>query len=305
MAERKIYTIVKELEVAPVEQKPGVITIQGYANKYSDGTGKPIEDRSGESMPPSAFRLDNYKKNPVLLYQHKSDEPVGKVVDVQIRPDGLWIQAEVYEKLNPKVFAAVELGVLKALSVGFRAFDYKEVDGLWVWTDVELFEISIVSVPDNQDSLFSVDVLTSCTGDDCYLAGKAAQFITKDANAGQGDGNSVPVEGQDGANDGMGEGQDSGNGGVDEGQDEGNMPQNSGVEPKDFTQFDGDAEDNQKDGQQNTEETIYSTEAVSAHFDEVAQVLYQMAQDPAKVGDLLEFYDQLGQELNNTLTQNL
>ena len=52
----------------------------------------------------------------------------------------------------------IKEGILKAFSVGFRVkeADYDVNTDIFVIKDVELYEVSVVSVPANQDSLFEV-----------------------------------------------------------------------------------------------------------------------------------------------------
>ena len=151
----------------------GVVVLAGYANRYLAEDGSLVVDRSEESVPPMGIRLENYKKNPVILYQHISTEPIGKARMIEARPDGLYVEFEVHKAMHEKAYYGAKAGILKALSIGFRIFDYKEVEGVWFWTDTELFEISLVSVPDNQDSLTTVIAKSAkCEDGKCFLATK-------------------------------------------------------------------------------------------------------------------------------------
>jgi len=173
---KKTEVIVKGLEI--VSNENDVILIEGYANRFLDENGQLVVDRSKESVVPEAYDLKSFMKNPVLLYQHFSAEPVGKVINVDIRPDGLYIQAEVHKIMNEKVYYAVQNGILKTFSIGFLVRDVQEIDDIYFWTDVELLEVSIVSVPDNQESTFSILTESPCGTGTCLLANKA---LSKDA----------------------------------------------------------------------------------------------------------------------------
>jgi len=153
------------------------ILIKGFANRYLDDNGNLIVDRSEESVLPESYDLTNFMKNPVLLYQHNPLDVVGKVININLTQKGLEIEAIVYKALNPKVFLAIKEGILKAFSIGFRGLDYKEIDGVWYWTKIELYEVSIVSIPDNQDSLFTVLESSPCERGICLLATR--QNLTK------------------------------------------------------------------------------------------------------------------------------
>lgn len=130
------------------EEEDGVY-IEGYASYVG-------KDRDGEILPPNAIRLENFMKNPIILNQHNRQDPIGKCVSVEKREDGLWIKAYISSAAE-KVIKLISDGILKAFSVGFRIHDYKFLEnGDFIYTDVELFETSIVSIPCNQDALFSL-----------------------------------------------------------------------------------------------------------------------------------------------------
>lgn len=128
------------------------IRISGYANTVT-------EDRAGDVIPAEAWlkpkAMSNYLKNPIVLFQHDHDEPIGKMIDYSVDDKGLQVDIEIYD-VDHRVFRLVEEGVLKAFSVGFRITDYNyDVDdNVFTITELELFEISIVSIPCNQDSIF-------------------------------------------------------------------------------------------------------------------------------------------------------
>lgn len=125
-------------------------TIEGYANTKA-------KDRVGDIILPSAFEkgMEHYLANPILLYQHNSDSPIGKVIDYEIDDIGLKVSAVVSET-EPKIRKLIEEGVLKAFSVGFALKEQEydpETDTSYI-KELELMELSIVSIPANQFSLF-------------------------------------------------------------------------------------------------------------------------------------------------------
>ena len=138
------------------------IFIEGYANTTNI-------DRSGDVIPKTVWEagLQNYLKNPVILAYHDHDEPIGRMVDYRIEDKGLWIKARVSAAAED-VFNLVKDGVLTAFSVGFIIKDatYDKETDLFVIKELELLEISVVSVPANQDSTFSLS--KSFDNDDDY-----------------------------------------------------------------------------------------------------------------------------------------
>ena len=130
-----------------------VLTIKGYANTVS-------KDRSGDVIVKEAWEkggMDDYLKNPIILAFHDYSRPVGQTVDYNVTDKGLEIVAEISSAAG-EVYNLIKDGVLKTFSVGFsiKDADYESNSDTFYIKDLELYEISVVSVPANQDSTFSL-----------------------------------------------------------------------------------------------------------------------------------------------------
>ena len=134
------------------DEKTTSITIEGYAS--TDDI-----DRQGDIVPASVWKkgIQNYLKNPVILAYHDHSEPVGRMVDHRVDSKGLWVKARISSAAG-EVFDLVKDGILTAFSIGFRIVDaeYDAAKELFVVKELELHEISVVSVPANQNTLFSL-----------------------------------------------------------------------------------------------------------------------------------------------------
>ena len=117
-------------------------------------------DRAGDSISADAWTkggLNNFEKNPIILFNHDYNRPIGRAIKVKATDDGLELTAKI-SKAAKDVAELVKDGVLGAFSVGFRVKDadyIEETDGLRI-KDAELFEVSVVSVPCNQTATFSL-----------------------------------------------------------------------------------------------------------------------------------------------------
>ena len=117
-------------------------------------------DRAGDSISTEAWTkggLDNFSNNPIILFNHDYNRPIGRATKVTSVDGGLHLEARI-SKAAADVAELVKDGVLGAFSVGFRVKDadyVKETDGLLI-KDAELFEVSVVSVPCNQAATFSL-----------------------------------------------------------------------------------------------------------------------------------------------------
>ncbi len=149
----KKFEINSLFDVVEKDNKSDTLTIRGYANTVS-------KDRSGDVIVKEAWTkggMDDYLKNPIILAFHDYSRPVGTTVDYNVTDKGLEIVAEISTAAG-EVYNLIKDGVLKTFSVGFsiKDADYEKEDDTFYIKDLSLYEISVVSVPANQDSTFSL-----------------------------------------------------------------------------------------------------------------------------------------------------
>jgi HK97 family phage prohead protease/HK97 family phage major capsid protein len=136
------------------ESDDGSVMIRGMASTADF-------DRAGDSISCEAWQkggLSNFEKNPIILFNHDYDKPIGRATGLKAGPNGLELEAKISKAAPANVAQLVKDGVLGAFSVGFRVKDadyLEETDGLKI-KDAELFEVSVVSVPCNQSATFSL-----------------------------------------------------------------------------------------------------------------------------------------------------
>lgn len=182
LIERNNMTKIFKLDsiIKAVEEGDGELRIAGYASTNS-------MDRQSDRILSTAWTrggLKNYENNPILLFNHDYNKPIGKVIEISTDKKGLKIKG-VISKSSGEIYNLVKEGVLTTFSVGFlvKDADYdKSADGLIV-KDAELLEVSVVSVPANQDATFSL--AKSFDSQDDYLNFKK-QFMALDGVSTQG-----------------------------------------------------------------------------------------------------------------------
>lgn len=135
------------------------IVIEGMANAAT-------VDRANELIEPKAWVTDDFKKNPIVLFNHGHDPqfgymPVGYALEAKATDEGLYTKIKLSNSNTEKIRAVrdlVEEGILKTFSVGFEPLDGTKSSGgdHNVITKAKLIEISIVPIPMNQDSTFSM-----------------------------------------------------------------------------------------------------------------------------------------------------
>ena len=163
----------KEIPYEDAVKAPEVGTvIKGYAST-------PTLDRYNDIVEPEAFRksiASNYRKNPIVLFQHKNDRPIGKATYMSIDENGLYIEAIIVDnEVEPKIKA----GILQTFSIGYipQKTEYQDGDGnvldpkkerdldkilfdanvKRIIKEVDLVENSVVSVPANPDAVFTLE----------------------------------------------------------------------------------------------------------------------------------------------------
>ena len=117
-------------------------------------------DRVGDIIETEAWTkggLQNYLNNPVILFNHDYNQPIGRAVQLGTNDNGLQLKAKIAKSAG-HVGELIKEGVLGAFSVGFRVKDAEymtETDGYKI-KDAELLEVSVVTVPANQAATFSL-----------------------------------------------------------------------------------------------------------------------------------------------------
>jgi HK97 family phage prohead protease len=120
------------------------------------------EDREGDVLDPAGVVLDNYLRNPTVLWSHDYwGLPIGRARNV--RPSTSAVMADI--QFAPTEFAdqvrlLVDTGFLKGVSVGFdpKAWQWRTTtsgDQGRKFTKWELLEISLCPVPTNPMALVS------------------------------------------------------------------------------------------------------------------------------------------------------
>lgn len=144
-------------EIKKEDGEDGDLIIAGVANKA-------VKDRVGDLIQPEAWDLSNFKKNPIIFFNHDRNFPIGKAIGYKVKEDGLHIKVMISKSKDPKVAYVRDMikeGIVKAFSVGIKIdWDksrYDEDQDVYVIGKCELLETSVVTVPANQESLFDVE----------------------------------------------------------------------------------------------------------------------------------------------------
>ena len=148
----KIFNLTSTFKA--LEEDDGGVHICGMASTAD-------KDRANDVIMAEAWTkggLHNFEKNPIILFNHDYNKPIGRATGLKVTDNGLELKAKISKSAPDSVAQLVKEGILGAFSVGFRVKDadyIQETDGLMI-KDAELFEVSVVSVPCNQAATFSI-----------------------------------------------------------------------------------------------------------------------------------------------------
>jgi HK97 family phage prohead protease/HK97 family phage major capsid protein len=133
------------------QQDDSSVYIEGYASTND-------VDRHGDVVPTAVWEkgMTNYLRNPIVLAYHDHSNPIGRMVEHKTDSKGLWIKARI--STAAKQFQLIKDGILTAFSIGFRVLDaeYNSAAEVFLIKELELVEISVVSVPANQNTIFDL-----------------------------------------------------------------------------------------------------------------------------------------------------
>ena len=122
----------------------------GYASVFN------VEDSHNDIILSGAFgsslQKNRYGKDIKLLWQHKSEEPIGIFTKVVEDEHGLFVEGKLLLEVQraQEAYALIKNGALKGLSIGFivNQYDHDET-GARVIYEADLWEISLVTFPAN------------------------------------------------------------------------------------------------------------------------------------------------------------
>lgn len=125
----------------------GFVWYEGYASVFD------VEDAYGDIVRQGAFKTSLEKRSPIILYQHNSQQPVGKIGIAREDSYGLWIRFGILASL-PMGDVAIKLldnKIINGLSIGYNIVRAVEMpNGGRELQELDLYEISLVTFPANE-----------------------------------------------------------------------------------------------------------------------------------------------------------
>lgn len=131
------------------------ITKADAATREIFGTmSTPETDRVGDQVMPDGMQA---RLPAPCLWQHDHGDPIGEIVWVAPRPDGIKFKAKLAQVDGPPslkekldgYFELIRRGLVKGISIGFRPLVMEPIATGWLIRTWELLEASVVTIPAN------------------------------------------------------------------------------------------------------------------------------------------------------------
>lgn len=140
--ENKTFTIDN---LKAVDDEPR--TIEGFGSIFDN------VDSYGDVVVKGAFVKSIKKRKPKMLWQHKSDMPIGTWDVVKETQEGLYLKGRIFDtQMGNDAYTLLKGGAIDGLSIGYTTKQY-EIDSkanIRKLIEVELFETSLVTFPANE-----------------------------------------------------------------------------------------------------------------------------------------------------------
>jgi uncharacterized protein len=124
----------------------GADEFEGYASLFG------VPDGAGDIVAPGAFAASLRRRPPEkvrLLYQHSAMEPLGVWEEIKEDARGLYVRGRLVLDVRRarEVRALIAEGALNGLSIGFRTLRARRQGTGRLLSEIELWEISVVTFP--------------------------------------------------------------------------------------------------------------------------------------------------------------
>lgn len=142
-----------ELEIKSITEEG---RFAGYASVFG------VTDNQRDVILPGAFSksLQQPARDVRLLWQHRMDEPIGRFEQIFEDAKGLYVEGRLLLGVAraKEAYELLRSGALGGLSIGYKPINYEfdEINGTRRLSEVELFEISLVTFPANEAAQVTV-----------------------------------------------------------------------------------------------------------------------------------------------------
>jgi len=132
---------------------------EGYGSVFG------VKDSYSDIIVPGAFQKslagwEEKGRMPALLWQHNMSEPIGIYTEMREDETGLYLKGRLLiddDPLAKRAHAHMKAGSLSGLSIGYvlNDYEYDKAKDAFVLKDIDLWEVSLVTFPANDEARIS------------------------------------------------------------------------------------------------------------------------------------------------------
>lgn len=153
LTKKRLDVPLKIKSVSETGEFEGYGSVFGVKDSYSDIVVRGAFEKS----------LTAWKEKgqmPALLWQHKMDEPIGIYTEIKEDENGLYVKGRLLindDPLAKRAHAHMTAGSLSGLSIGYMLndYDYDSEKDAFILKEIELWEVSLVTFPANDEARIS------------------------------------------------------------------------------------------------------------------------------------------------------
>lgn len=125
-------------------------TFSGYGSVFG------VEDSYKEIVAPGAFVKSLTNRQPAMLWQHRTTEPIGVWTDINEDQTGLLMSGKLAMKTKrgAEAYELLKMVALNGMSIGFNTIkeSLDSKTGVLTLNEIDLWEVSLVTFPANESA---------------------------------------------------------------------------------------------------------------------------------------------------------
>lgn len=135
-----------DLAIKSIDEQTG--TIEGYGAWFGN------VDDYGDVIMPGAFTKSLATRMPKMLFAHDTTQPIGVWDEAKEDAHGLYLKGRFSNTAQGQdVRALVQMRALDSMSIGYRTVDAEYNGSTRILKELDLREVSIVSIPANEKAV--------------------------------------------------------------------------------------------------------------------------------------------------------
>jgi len=171
----------QHFEIEELKADDEARTVEGFAAVFNN------VDNGKDIILPGAFTKMLKKSKPVMLWQHRTDMPIGVWDELEETDKGLFVKGTIIDTaLGNDVHKLIKGKAVKGLSIGYstKKYEIDQTKGVRKLMELDLFEVSPVTFPMNDKATITrVRSLESVQFEQLHEHKRTVEAALRDAGA--------------------------------------------------------------------------------------------------------------------------